>query len=76
MTGVISFGGTAEVVEDRCSGGLVLYLATAWAYDSGYESDFVSRNGSGIPCWVNTIPRSPEKFRLVRKNDAGLLQKR
>jgi hypothetical protein len=54
----------------------VLYLATAWAYDSGYESAFVSRNTAAIPCFGQPIPRNVPEFRIVPRQSSTTLRAR
>ena len=68
LSEVVPFTANADVEDPRCEGNVVLYLATAWAYDSGYESDFVSGNSQGIPCWGRTGPMEPEKFGLIPRS--------
>jgi hypothetical protein len=74
MTDVVPLGGVAEVVQ-RCEQGQVLYLATAWAYDSGYESAFVSRNSAPIPCGWQAIPKEHD-FRFIERGSGARIRPR
>lgn len=74
MTERVPLGTIAEVAQ-RCEPGQVLYLATAWAYDSGYESAFVSRNSAPIPCGWQAIPKEHD-FRLVERGSAARIRPR
>jgi hypothetical protein len=74
MTDVVPLGGVAEVVQ-RCEQGQVLYLATAWAYDSGYESAFVSRNSAPVPCGWQAIPKEHD-FRFIERGNGARIRPR